>query len=199
MSAHESNFETEEYYRDLRGDMETQFEKVFQQAVRLATSCGTEPCKPRACGRQQHRANAEATTVEAWYRVNFATHFVEHILEDISAQFSDLSRKAIKLLGRVPSIICEREVLALDDTVEMYSADLPSPELFSMELQRWKHNFKDMGAEERPSSCAKAIKACEKESFPNVFILLQIACTLPVTSCECERSASALRRLRNFM
>ena len=56
-----------------------------------------------------------------------------------------------------------------------------------------------MGAEERPSSCAKAIKVCDKESFPNVFILLQIACTLPVTSCECERSASALRRLRNFM
>ena len=56
-----------------------------------------------------------------------------------------------------------------------------------------------MGAEERPSSCAKVIKACDKESFPNVFILLQIACTLPVTSCECERSASALRRLGNFM
>ena len=179
--------------------METQFEKVFQQAVRPATSCGTEPCKPWACGRQQHRANAEATTVEAWYRANVAIHFVDHILEDISAQFSDLSRKAIKLLGLVPSIICEREVLALDDTVEMYSADLPSPELFSMELQRWKHKFKDMGAEERPSSCAKAIKACDKESFPNVFILLQIACTLPVTSCECERSASALRWLRNFM
>ena len=120
MSAQESVSENEEYYRDLRGVMETQFEKVFQQAVRLATSCSTEPCKPRACGRQQHRANAEATTVEAWHRVNVAIPFVEHILEDISAQFSDLSRKAINLLGRVPSIICERDVLALDDTVQMF-------------------------------------------------------------------------------
>ena len=58
--------------------------------------------------------------MEAWYRVNVANPFVEHILEDISAQFSDLSRKAIKLIGLVPSIICEREVLALDDTVEMF-------------------------------------------------------------------------------
>ena len=42
VSAHESISETKEYYRDLRGYMETQFEKVFQQAVRLATSCGTQ-------------------------------------------------------------------------------------------------------------------------------------------------------------
>ena len=59
--------------------------------------------------------------MEAWYRVNVAIPFVEHIFEDISAQFADLSRKAIKLIERVPSIICEREVLALlDDTVEMF-------------------------------------------------------------------------------
>ena len=97
--------------------------------------------------------------MEAWHTVNVTILFVEHILEDISAQFSDLSRKAIKLLGRVPSIICERDVLALDDTVEMYSTDFPSPKLFLMELQRWTQKFKDMGAVERPSSCAKTIKA----------------------------------------
>lgn len=30
-------------------------------------------------------------------------------------------------------------------------------------------------------------------------MLLKIACTLPVTSCECERSASVIRRLNTFM
>ncbi|KAI8493195.1 hypothetical protein Bbelb_291990 [Branchiostoma belcheri] len=35
--------------------------------------------------------------------------------------------------------------------------------------------------------------------FPNIGVLLKIACTLPVTSCECERSASALRRPNNHM
>ena len=39
----------------------------------------------------------------------------------------------------------------------------------------------------------------DPDYFPNVSVLLQIACTLPVTSCECERSASALRRLHNYM
>ena len=31
------------------------------------------------------------------------------------------------------------------------------------------------------------------------FFLLKIACTLPVTICECERSCSVLRRLSNYM
>ena len=50
-----------------------------------------------------------------------------------------------------------------------------------------------------PSTPAKAIKECDMESFPNVFILLQIACTLPVTSCEFERSASVMQQLINYM
>ena len=199
VSAYQSISETEQYYRDLRLDMDQQFTKVFQQAVRLAVSLGIEPSKPRNCGRQQHRANAEATTVEAWYRVNVAIPFVDHLIEDIGAQFCDLSRKAARLLGLVPSIICAGEVPDLDETIDKYAGDLPSPELLSMELDRWKRKFMSLDAEQRPSSCAKAIKACDKAAFPNIFILLQIACTLPVTSCECERNASVLRRLRNFM
>ena len=50
-----------------------------------------------------------------------------------------------------------------------------------------------------PASCAAAIRECDRVVFPNIFMLLKIACTLPVTSCECERSASALRRLNTFM
>ena len=52
---------------------------------------------------------------------------------------------------------------------------------------------------ERATTCAKPIKECDRVLFPNLFISLQIACTLPVTSCECKRSASTLRHLRNFM
>ena len=47
--------------------------------------------------------------------------------------------------------------------------------------------------------CAQAIKQCDAQQFPNISQLLKLACTLPVTSCECERSASTLRRLSNFM
>ena len=51
----------------------------------------------------------------------------------------------------------------------------------------------------RTASPAVAIKDCDAALFPNISILLQIASTIPVTSCEFERSASTLRRLNNYM
>ena len=39
----------------------------------------------------------------------------------------------------------------------------------------------------------------DPDDFPNLNILPKIAATLPVTSCECERSISTMRRLNNYM
>ena len=64
-----------------------------------------------------------------------------------------------------------------------------------MELARWKSKFQGKQVKIIPDSCAKAIKVCDKIIYPNISVLLQIACTLPVTSCRCEHSASTMRRL----
>ena len=81
----------------------------------------------------------------------------------------------------------------------MYNDDLPSPELFSSELALWKHKFTSNPDGDVPSTCSAAMKMCDELIFPNVFVLLKIACTISVTSCECERNASTIRRLRNYM
>ena len=79
----------------------------------------------------------------------------------------------------------------------MYHNDLPTPELTLDEIHRWKIYWQNR--EDKPSTCLTALKACDQVLFSNVHTLLKIACTLPITSCECERSASMLRRLRNYM
>ena len=93
---------------------------------------------------------------------------------------------------------CSSEV-DLDEALQKYGQDLPSPELFAAEFSRWKRRFRDQPVDKLPASPAEAIKVCDPYMFPNVSVLLQLACTIPVTSCECERSASALRRLHNYM
>ena len=67
------------------------------------------------------------------------------------------------------------------------------------QLVRWKARYSGMLVDLRPSTPTAAIKDCDGALYPNVRVLLQIACTLPVTSCECERSASTLQRLHNYM
>ena len=97
--------------------------------------------------------------------------------------------------------ITAREILRVRTNVRRaltsYRDDMPKPELFSAELRRWRKRYIVMPADERPSSPAQAIKECDTDMFPNISVLLKIACTLPVTSCECERSASALHHLLN--
>lgn len=49
-----------------------------------------------------------------------------------------------------------------------------------------------------PSSAVQALQECDDEFFPNVQRLLRILCTLPISSAECERSFSTMRRLKTL-
>ncbi|XP_037542842.1 52 kDa repressor of the inhibitor of the protein kinase-like [Nematolebias whitei] len=109
-----------------------------------------------------------------------------------------LSATASSLLGLVPSVICNRH-LDTTEIVSMYAEDLPSPELVDQEITRWKLKYGRVPGSQRPNTPAGSIKECDRDLYPNLHVLLQLACTLPVTSCECERSASALRRLNSYM
>jgi len=40
---------------------------------------------------------------------------------------------------------------------------------------------------------------CKKDTFPNVFKLLQVALTIPVSSATCERSFLSMRCLKNWL
>ena len=53
-------------------------------------------------------------------------------------------------------------------------------------------------ANDCPDSCAKATKMCHSATFPNLYVVLQVACIIPVTSWDCERSAGDLRCLHNY-
>lgn len=47
---------------------------------------------------------------------------------------------------------------------------------------------------EMPNSSTRAINSCSSDIFPNIFTLLAILATLPVTTCEPERIFSSVER-----
>ena len=56
--------------------------------------------------------------------------------------------------------------------------DLPSPQLFFAEFHRWK--IKVQAGIITADSCAVSLKACDPDDFPKLYILLNIAATLPI-------------------
>lgn len=39
----------------------------------------------------------------------------------------------------------------------------------------------------------------EKQTYPNLFKLLQVALSIPISSATCERSFSSMRRIKNWL
>ena len=57
----------------------------------------------------------------------------------------------------------------------------------------WKHKWgreKDLAS--KLNTPEKTLQYADKDFLPNIRVLLSIMATLPVTSCECERSISML-------
>ena len=54
-----------------------------------------------------------------------------------------------------------------------------------------------MAIAEKLNTREKALKSMEKDLYPNIHVLLLLAATIPVTSCECERSISMLRLIKS--
>ena len=198
LEAYQLVSEVKATYRSEQQSADTNFKTVFDQCERLAKTVDCAIAMRRIAGRQQHRSNPESCSAFDYFKKVIATPLLDYIVTALDERFSRSALVASTLLGLVPSVVCKRETSLTSVTAD-YKDDMASPELLPAEISRWKARYLPMPEDLRPASPAQAIADCDRDSFPNIFSLLQIACTIPVTSCECERSASALRRLHNYM
>ena len=130
---------------------------IYDLAVEMAENVGILPTAPRTTGRLLHRANAPAVDTKEYYRVNVAVPFLDHIISELDCQFSGLTMRVSKLLGLVPSVIQESQITnhELTDLVDLYKDDLPSPQPFFAEFERWK--IKVQAAIITADSCAVSL------------------------------------------
>ena len=198
IEAHSMIDSTKAVYKEERQNVDAQFQIIYDHAVRMAEKVSVIPTMPQQTKRQQYRSSAPAESVIDYYRKNVAVPFIDHIIANLDRRFSVLAVTASSLLGLVPSLICTKEP-DIAAAIQMYHNDLPSPELVPQEILRWKRQFMNIAVADRPSTLSAALKECNSMYFPNIRILLQLICTLPVTSCECECSGSTLRRLNTYM
>ena len=148
-----------------------------------------------ATNRRPSTALCQPSIYQSNYKRSLAIPFLVHVFSSLESQFPESARIASTLLGTVQSIRSSTKVI-FDDVRSLLcwskTVMVASPELFAMELRRWKNKYMTAHESSRLSSLAQSIKDCDQELFPNIFILLQIAWTIPVSSCECEWSASVL-------
>lgn len=133
--------------------------------------------------------------------------FIDHILSHMEMRFTGLQQKAVMALKIIPSFIRERgssnngyesEDGYAADLEDFFRDDLPSPTTVRQELQLWHQKWITYVGD-APDTAAKSLVYTSQLLFPNIERLLRLILTLPVTTCECERSVSVLRCLKTYL
>ena len=191
-------------FKNMRANATSTFRVLFVECTR----CGKqlhgdefELKKPRLASKQVHRDNVQISSVEDYYRITCYNEFLSHIVTELEDRFIANPTHSIGLLQLLPSqfsnAASDESVIpeTLSEAATFYADDLPHVVMLSAEYRMWVSKWKQTGSNS-PAKLIDLYKACDITSFPNIHSLLQLALTIPITSCECERSFSQLKLIK---
>ena len=84
--------------------------------------------------------------------------------------------------------------------LQIYGDVLPSVKSFDVELDLWQTKWSsDSEQAKELDTPEKVLPSADPDYYPNIRTLIVILTTLPITSCECERSISMLRLVKTAL
>ena len=186
----------------LREKAEDEFYQLYISAQEMAKTQNFILETSRLTSRQTNRCNIAAETDEEYFRVGIFIPFLDNFIVTLEASF--IAHKSIiggfqclipadPTVGPTPQQIKSIQVLG-----RFYENDLTKSSE-EPELILWYRKLSRLNAAERPIDALNSIKECSSDAFPNIFTLMTILLTLPVTTCTSERSFSTLRRLKTYL
>ena len=182
----------------VRDEIDVYHKEWFDTAVHLAQKLRTEIRYPRICGRQTGWSNVPASSTEVYFRTNLSIPFLDHILLELTSRFAGGQEHICNGTVVIPSRMLYdskwKEKFAL--FTNFYKTDLSSEHALNSELDLWEEWWKLKG--EIPDTAQQTIILIDRNFFPNIITVLKILCTLPITTCEYERSVSVLTRLKTY-
>ncbi|SMN01044.1 hypothetical protein SPONL_1737 [uncultured Candidatus Thioglobus sp.] len=181
---------------------EEKFRTLWQEIKDVAGTLNLEPVKKRTTSVQRHRVNPPVNDVEAHYRVSYFYYFLDHTISHLKTRFPAELEGALLGTYLLPSKI----KFLTNETVTKIKSEfkdiLPYATEFEVEVNTWKIYMTELNytpsndkSDLLDGSCI-ARRSCE--FYPNINAILSLLLVLPVGSCSCERSFSALRRLKTW-
>ena len=172
----------------------------FKEAEKLAASVNVDLYKPRTAQRQMNRQNVPAEGVSQYYELNITLPFIDHLVSQIQNRFSDRNVAILNEFCASPA-----KVVSMRDWrqkfqlfLNEYKEDLPEARYINTELNISEEHWRRVEGVP-PAYLSALLPSIDRISFPNIFTALKILATVPVTTCTCERSISALRCSKTYL
>lgn len=183
---------------EMRRNADNEFDILYAEATELAKQFGVNAEMPRRVGTQKYRSNILTSDVKLYYRATLFIPYIEEVICNLDSRFSGNENVVKGLSNIVPTRVVSYTTKDFEDVVTFYEKDLTgTPRAVLKEINLWAMYWKEK--KDRPSNPLDAILNCNEQLFPNIFILMQILVTIPVTTATAERSFSTLKRVKTYL
>lgn len=186
---------------NMRQNMDSCFSTIFRDSSFILSDVNGEMKIPRLVGRQTQRCNVPAGSPETYFRVAIAVPFFDDFLEQLSARFT-VHKNTISSLQKLLPKTCIMHNFTGEDflAIKQYYCNNIDEDCLEAEICLWQNKWKVCSkTEELPENAIVTLNQCDRNLFPNVFFLIKVLVTLPVTTASPERSFSTLRRLKTYL
>ncbi|KAL4112857.1 hypothetical protein QTP88_016577 [Uroleucon formosanum] len=174
-----------------------EFISTILQAEETAIKIGLELKIPRRAIRQTQRDNYPSNNINDFFRQSLFIPYLDSIIMSISDRFSDENVKSFSLFNLHRKIMIKMNIEEFSEVVKSINS-LYGPLLdnFEEEAITWY----EIWLKKTCDPNTQIIDLLEESKYyPAVNTALQIAITLPATSCSVERTFSALRRIKTWV
>ncbi|KAL4154459.1 hypothetical protein QTP88_000322 [Uroleucon formosanum] len=175
----------------LRGNITEEFKQLFKEAEKMANILDITISIKRLSNKCTKRANPSINDPEEYYRVTIAIPYIDSFIQQLNERF--LCHKNV-----LKGFQCLFSGTYSDDFDELLQFYLDTDkQIVKAELNLWHAVLNNNG--QHPKSGLEALRLCKKEMFPNLHFLVQILCSLPVSTATPERTFSCLKRLKTYL
>ncbi|XP_029345792.1 uncharacterized protein LOC103308300 [Acyrthosiphon pisum] len=190
---------------EIRSNVEREFKEVFQFALNVANNLGVTKLMPRIVGTQNHRQNYSTNSPEVYFRISLFIPYLDELSMSLTNRFTKHKKVLLSLQHIVPFYVINSNYSDVSDAITFYQTDFEdsyNPSIIEGEWRLWRSKWKlfcSNSSDSIPKNAIEALKKCNKDEFPTIYVLLKILCTIPVTTASVERSFSTLGRLKTFL
>ena len=162
----------------------------------------------RICKRQTTGDNESADSPLTYYRIALTSQLLDHLINQLSVRFDKSGWNLVKGFVVVPALLHKRIVrhgraFLNSDFLQFVKLkeDLPDFDCLKSEMDTWEMYWTQKFVGKLADRISDTLKETVSmtTTFPNIFCALCILGTIQITTCECERSISSLRRLKNYL
>ena len=186
----------------IRINIDAIFPSWYDEVLKLADTIGVTESLPRKTSLQRNRSNTPSSSPQEHYKRVVTIPLLDSLITQLNERFNGENRRHTQsFLSLVPSVMLSVDTEFSDQDFMFWKEELPTPKSLAGELRRWKRLWSndDPQSQPVPSNFVQALASCDAESYRNIYNLLIIGCTLPITSAEAERTFSLLRRVKTYV